>query len=142
VTKIVVLGFGIPVDTRGGPRFSDVPTTHPYYAYIETASRNGIISGYSDKTFRPYNDVTRGQLSKIVVATAIQVSGWALSDPPIPTFADVPVGSAFYKYVETALSKGVISGYSDGTFRPGNYATRGQIAKIVYLALTAPHAGS
>jgi hypothetical protein len=29
-----------------------------------------------------------------------------------------------------------VSGYADGTFRPYNDATRGQISKIVYLAVT------
>jgi len=77
---------------------------------------------------------TRGQLSKIVVIAA----GWALLDPPTPTFSDVPYGSKFYQYVETAYSRGIFSGYADGTFRPGNNATRGQIARIVYNAVTAP----
>ena len=107
---------------------------------METANHNGIVSGYGDNTFRPSNNVTRGQLSKIVVTAAVQVNGWELINPPNPTFTDVPFGSAFYEYVETAVSKGVISGYSDRTFRPGNGATRGQIAKVTYLAVitTAP----
>ena len=112
-----------------------MPTTHPFYAYVETASHNGIISGYSDGTFRPSSNVTRGQLSKIVAEAAVQLNGWTLLNPTSPTFTDVPNGSAFYQYVETAVSKGVISGYSDHTFHPGNDATRGQIAKITYLAV-------
>ncbi len=50
-------------------------------------------------------------------------------------FWDVAVNSTFYPYVETALQHGIISSYGDNTFRPGNPATRGQIAKIVYQAL-------
>jgi hypothetical protein len=46
----------------------------------------------------------------------------------------------FFCYIETAHLRGVISGYSDGTFRPANYATRGQIAKIVYQAILSPWA--
>jgi hypothetical protein len=63
---------------------------------------------------------------------------WALLNPPTPTFSDVPPGSTFYRYVETAVAHGIIEGYDDGTFRPGNSATRGQIAKIVYNAVTSP----
>ena len=44
----------------------------------------------------------------------------------------------FYDYIETAYHHGIISGYADGTFRPGNSATRGQICKIVYDALLNP----
>ncbi|MFL5734869.1 MAG: S-layer homology domain-containing protein [Chloroflexia bacterium] len=141
VTKIVILGFGIPIDTTGGPHFTDVPVDHPFYSYVETANHNGIVSGYGDNTFRPSANVTRGQLSKIVVVAAVQVNGWTLANPPTPTFTDVAPGSAFYPYVETAVSKGVLSGYSDLTFRPGNNATRGQIAKITYLAVITPAVG-
>jgi hypothetical protein len=136
VTKIVVVGFGIPIDTTGGPHFSDVSQANPFYAYVETAYHNGLVSGFGDNTFRPYINVTRGQLSKIVVTAAVQVNGWVLINPPNPTFTDVPFGSTFYEFVETAANKGAISGYSDRTFRPGNNATRGQIAKITYLAIT------
>jgi hypothetical protein len=36
------------------------------------------------------------------------------------------------------VSHGVVSGYSDGTFRPGIKATRGQLAKMIYVATTQP----
>src|SRR6476661_7128206 len=57
---------------------------------------------------------------------------------PVPTFRDVPPEDAFYGYIETAYSSGIISGYNCGAgcleFRPGNNATRGQICKMVYYA--------
>jgi hypothetical protein len=132
VTKIVILAFGYEVVTPATPTFTDVPANHPFYAFIETAASNGIVSGYADNTFRPYNNVTRGQLSKIVVVGA----GWPLQNPPTPTFTDVPPGSPFYPFVEAAADRGIISGYADNTFRPQNDATRGQISKIVYSAVT------
>ncbi|MFL5731643.1 MAG: S-layer homology domain-containing protein, partial [Chloroflexia bacterium] len=55
----------------------DVPTTDTFYTYIETAYSHNIISGYSCGTgtgcleFRPGNNATRGQISKIVfIATS------------------------------------------------------------------------
>ena len=132
LAKIIVGGEGWALDTTGGPHFSDVATGNIFYPFIETAFHHGVISGYSDGTFRPSNPVTRGQLSKIIVAA----QGWALDTTGGPHFTDVATGNVFYPFVETALSHHIISGYSDGTFRPGNPATRGQIAKIVYLALT------
>jgi len=89
------------------------------------------VSGYTDGTFRPNNYVTRGQLSKIVVLSANHVFAWEVLNPPSPTFSDVPPGSAFYEYIETVHCHNVVSGYADGTFRPGNNAIRAQIAKIV-----------
>jgi hypothetical protein len=94
--------------------------------------------------FRPNNNVTRGQLSKIVVVAA----GWSLLNPATPSFADVLPGTAFYPFVETAYCKGIISGYNCGGagepcdtgnrpyFRQYNNAVRAQIAKIVHGAMT------
>jgi len=129
--KIVIVAFNYPIYTPPTPTFTDVPANHTFYVYIETAAFNQIVSGYSDGTFRPQNDVTRGQLSKIVVVAA----QWPLENPPTPTFSDVAIGSTFYEYVETAVCHGIITGYADGTFRPGNNATRAQISKIVCLAV-------
>ena len=87
---------------------------------IETAAAHGIVSGYAcggpgepcdarrRPYFRPYANVTRGQLSKIAVIAA----GWPLQKPAIPTFRDVAPGSAFYAFVETAVCHGVVSGYA------------------------------
>jgi uncharacterized protein YkwD len=130
LSKIVVLAQDMPVNTAGGPHFTDLPTNDPFYPYVETAYLRGIISGYGDGTFRPNAFVTRGQIAKIIVTS----KGWPLVSPPAATFHDVPVGSAFFPHVETAASRGVVSGYGDGSFRPGYPATRGQVSKIFYVA--------
>jgi trimeric autotransporter adhesin len=132
--KIVVLAEGWPLYTPPSPTFSDVSQIHPFYRYVETAYHQSVINGYSDGTFRPGNYVTRGQLCKIVVLA----EGWPLYTPPSPTFSDVPEGYPFYQYIETAYQLSIISGYGDRTFRPGDSATRGQIAKIVYTAIQEP----
>jgi len=46
-------------------------------------------------------------------------------------FSDVPVGSTFYPYIHCLACLGIVSGYPDGTYRPGNPETRAQLAKIV-----------
>jgi hypothetical protein len=66
----------------------------------------------------------------------VSARGWLLNNPATPTFSDVARGSTFYEYIETAVARGILGGYSDGTFRPANNATRGQISKILYNALT------
>ncbi|HMA35388.1 MAG TPA: M14 family zinc carboxypeptidase [Chloroflexia bacterium] len=158
MVKIVVLGDGKAIVTPAGGAytFADVPPTNPFFAVIETAAADTIISGYTcggpnepcdnlnRPYFRPAANVTRGQLSKIAVVAA----GWALVHPPAGSFADVLPNTAFYLFVETASCHSIISGYSCGGvgepcdstnrpyFRPYNPATRGQIAKIVYLSIT------
>lgn len=131
-SKIIVMALGWPLLNPGSPSFSDVAPGSPFYAYVETASAHSIISGYGDGTFRPAEPVTRGQLVKM----AALAEGWPLVNPPSPTFGDVPPGSPFYAYVETAHSRDIIDGYSDGSFRPGGTTTRGQVAKVIYYAQT------
>jgi hypothetical protein len=65
MAKIVVNAAGWPLVNPQNPTFSDVLTDHPFYVFVETAYAHGVISGYGD-TFRPGNDVTRGQIAKIV----------------------------------------------------------------------------
>ena len=42
-----------------------------------------------------------------------------------------PRNSPFYTYIECLVGRGIISGYPDGTFKPNNPITRGQLSKIV-----------
>jgi S-layer homology domain len=46
-------------------------------------------------------------------------------------FIDVPPGSTFYDNIRCLACRGIINGYIDGTFRPNNSVTRGQLSKIV-----------
>jgi hypothetical protein len=81
-------------------------------------------------------------MSKIVVLAA----SLPINPPDTADFADVPVGSTFYNYVEAAFAAGVINGYPCGGpgepcdpqhrpyFRPAASITRGQLTKMVSLA--------
>jgi hypothetical protein len=119
-------------------QFIDVPQGSTFYPYIRCLACRGIVNGYADGTFKPNNNVTRGQLSKIVSNAA------GFSDPqPTQLFQDVPVNSTFQVYMGRLATRGYISGYACGGtdepcvppanlpyFRPNNNATRGQISKI------------
>ncbi len=125
LSKIVAnaAGFNEPVS---GQRFTDVQPSHTFYQFIERMAARNIIGGYADGTFRPQNNATRGQISKIVANAA------RLEEPVSgQTFTDVPPSHTFYQFIERMARRGIIGGYSDGTFRPQNNATRGESAKIV-----------
>jgi hypothetical protein len=46
--------------------FSDIPTNHWAFGYVEAAYTQGIINGYTDGTFRPQVGITRAQVSKVI----------------------------------------------------------------------------
>jgi hypothetical protein len=119
-------------------RYSDVPSSNPFYSYIECLACKGVVSGYGDGTFRPNDLLTRGQLSKIVSQAA------GFREPVMEqTYTDVAPDSPFYNYIGRLSSRNVISGYPCGRadeecdendrpyFRPNAPASRGQLSKIV-----------
>src|SRR5262249_40274178 len=128
-----------PTATTCAIQFSDVPSGNPFYANIRCLACRGIVSGYADGTFRWGNEVTRGQLAKIIAAPA----AFAATIPSTQqTFADAPASNAFWLFIERLAAHGAISGYAcggpsepcDAQNRPyvrwGADATRGQISKI------------
>ncbi len=135
IAKIVVLGFGFPVDTHGGPHFRDVTTDNQFYPYVETAANLNLVSGYSDGTFRPWDNVKRGQIAKIVIGAAQRKNGWALANPSSPSFSDVPKANVFYGFIETAKTHNLIAGCATNRFCVDDYAKRGQLCKIISGAL-------
>ena len=121
--------------------FTDVDANNPFYPFIRCLACRLIISGYSDGTFRPGANVTRGQVTKFVA----QAAGLTA---PVPTtqqtFEDVPNSNPFWLFIEQLSAIGAISGYNCGGpgepcvppgnrpyFRAYNPSTRGQTSKIV-----------
>jgi hypothetical protein len=134
--KAIVRAMGFPLLFPPTPTFTDVPRSSIYYRYIETAVARGIIGGYADHTFRPDANLTRGQMSKVIVNAGISRYGWQFDTRGGPHFIDVPVDHTFYIYIETAFNRGIINGYSNGYFYPGNNTTRGQFAKMLAQAIS------
>ncbi|MGE7943506.1 S-layer homology domain-containing protein [Lysinibacillus xylanilyticus] len=109
--------------------FTDIDQYSSHYDNILKLYSQGAISGYADKTFRPNQNVTRGQAAKML-ATVLNLD---LKNVQDPYFKDVPESSEYYKYVAALQNAGIMSGYSNGTFMPNEVITRGQLAKILVL---------
>jgi hypothetical protein len=142
--------------------FNDVALGSTFYAYVQCLACRGIVGGYPcggpgepcpGAYFHPGDDVTRGQVAKIISTSA------AFTDP-IPggqqTFEDVPPGSTFYLWVQQVASRGIVAGYPCGGnpaepciglehrpyYRPNNPLTRGQMSKIAASTFFPQCAGS
>jgi plastocyanin len=118
--------------------FTDVDPDNTFYTWIRCLACRGIVSGYGDGTFRPFGEVTRGQIAKIVSNAA------GIEDEPGPQlFEDVDSKNPFYTWINRLSNLGYMGGYLCGGegepcgsdnwpyFRPFSNATRGQLAKIV-----------
>ncbi len=125
-------------------RFTDVPSIPQLNEatdvsmrrrIIYTAVERGIVEGYEDGTFRPDAVINRAEALKILV-------GASHLEPPVDAtnlariFPDVKEDDWFRPYVSAAAWFEIIGGYEDGELKPGNNLTRGQAAKMIYLAMT------
>jgi len=112
--------------------FRDVPETHSFQKAVYWAVGEGIAAGYSgDKTgtFGVGDNITRGQVVMFLWRAAGQPKAKDLTSQ---SFSDVSKKSAFYKAIQWAVEEGIVGGYKDGTFRPGENCTRGQIAMFLW----------
>jgi hypothetical protein len=126
------------------PIFHDVPSTHPYFEAIEWAGNFKIpaptqnppylIEGYSDGTFRPDNTINRAEFLKIIIDASGNNLGGYTGISLATIFSDVEPGVWYATHLKSAKSLGIISGYPDGTFRPGNSISFAEAAKIVLNA--------
>ena len=97
--------------------------------YDEAATyvyENGIMAGTAKKTFDPNKPFSRAMLAQIIYAIAEKpaVSGAS-------TFKDVPAGKWYTNAVTWCASKGIVSGYPDGTFKPDASIKRQEMATIL-----------
>jgi S-layer family protein len=133
--KAIIRAMGLPLQFPATATFTDVPRSHPDFRYVETAVYYGIINGYADHTFRPDAGLTRGQMCKVIVIAGQVRYGWSINTTGAPHFVDVPQGSTFFDWIETAYNRQMINGYANGYFYPNNPTTRGQLAKMLSQAI-------
>jgi len=118
-------------DSTASSTFTDVPSNEWYYGYVSTAYKLGYITGYPDGSFHPNDNITRADICTIVN----RVLNASPQENTVRFIDDVLIPSYAKNSVYALTSKGIINGYSDGTFAPTTYATRAQTAKIIYAAL-------
>lgn len=99
---------------------------------IKALYTEGIINGSAGSDgklyFNPNNSLTRAQAATMIGRT--QEKGYASVDLTFTDAAKIPAYAT--AYIQTMVAQGIISGYTDGSFKPNNPITRGQMAKILY----------
>lgn len=111
------------------PSFKDVPIDHPFYKEIEWLRSTGITTGWEDGTFRPTEPVSRAAMA----AFFYRFHGEPVVDmSQAPTFSDVSEQTMFHKEITWLAQRGITTGWSDGTFRPGESISRAATAAFIY----------
>lgn len=110
---------------------SDI-TGHWAQQNILRVVEEGIASGYEDNSFRPDRTITRTEFCKFVVSA---MDYTPMSNPQL-NFKDSGNIPAWARgYVARAIEEGIISGYSDNTFRPSKEITREEMASLLVRAM-------
>lgn len=105
----------------------------------QTYARVSYIKGYPDGTFKPSNNVTRAEAAQMF-ATLLN-SGTSFGTSSVTKFTDA--NNKWYSpAVNYIAGKGLLSGYSDGTFKPDADITRAEFAQMISGYLKAGYAGS
>lgn len=98
-------------------RFKDVTSSTSFAKEIWWLGSKGITQGYSDGTFRPYNDVYRCDMAAFLYRFAGSPN-YIPSEKEQKIFSDVNNDTAHAKEIQWLAYKGISKGYSNGTFRP------------------------
>ena len=106
--------------------FADVDTSKWYHESIDYVLKHSMMNGVSGTSFAPNSNLTRGMLVQILFNLEGKPQSASAS------FSDVKADAWYAKAVGWAAANKVVTGYTDGTFRPNAAVTREQAAAILY----------
>jgi hypothetical protein len=103
-------------------------------AEVDFLIGQGIINGYEDGTFRPYNAITRAEFTAML-CRAMKEEGSAKSLAGQSEFSDVEPSNWASGYIQWAKNSGIINGVGGGRFDPQGNVTYEQTVKMIVLAM-------
>lgn len=131
--SIINRAFGY--EKVGTTPFQDVKATEWFAEDVAIAYTAGYIAGTSKTTFSPYAELTREEAAVILARNLVMQETVGENT----TFTDGREISSWSRgLVTTAALYHLISGYPDGSFKPHNPITRGEIAIMVVNAIGTP----
>lgn len=109
--------------------YTDVANNRWSYRWVEAASKEGYMVGYNGGVFKPESAITRAEMATAL--SRIAAKEGLIMTSSTKTFSDVADGKWYSSYIRQAVQYGLISGYTDGTFRPEQYITRAETVTMI-----------
>jgi|GEM_PF-3395368 len=130
----LVLVLAMVLTTVSGATFSDVPTTHEYSEAIDMLDDLGILTGYSDGTYKPEGTITRAEMCAVIYRT---LSGKTNAANFVGSSAYSDVSASFWGvgFINYCTELGVVNGYPDGTFLPDATITYAEAITMIVRAI-------
>ncbi len=116
-------------------RFTDVPPSNPFYAFIEQMAVRQITLGCGGTNYCPTQNVTREQMAAFLIRAKGEFNP---PTPPNQRFNDVPPSNPFYKFIDRMAVLGITQGCSGNPplYCPTDNATRAQMAAFLVRAFS------
>ncbi len=111
--------------------FKDVKPTDWFFEDVMQAASAGIVKGQGDGIFAPKDNVTRRDFAIMLC----RVLGVDLEGDAVVPFVDVKPDDYGIVAIAYCASHGIVNGYEDTTFRPNEYITRQEAAKMISVAM-------
>lgn len=122
----IMIGRALKLDgTKRTTKFKDVSKNYGASGYIASATAAGIIGGYPDGTFRPDQQIIRGDMAIILDRV------FGLEFGSIRTFSDVGENMKAAGAIYNIAGEYITTGYNDNTFRPNGKVTREQFSAFL-----------
>ena len=108
-------------------RFPDVNVGVTHWFAIESIAEQGVTLGDAAGNYRPAASVTRGQMARFLARQLALPAGGSSG------LSDID-GIEHQQAIEAIVAAGIAGGFPDGTFRPNDPVTRGQLATFLAAA--------
>ena len=129
VKKFLVVGI-LTCFALSGQAFAYTDTSgHWAEKEITNLSLNGIMSGYTDNSFKPNQNMTRAELVTVInrlLGNSVQNTKY------VP---DINAKDWFYADIRKGIESGVIQGNAEGYVRPNDLVTREEAILMLQRAL-------
>ena len=130
--KIVAKAFDINDNTEETSKFSDVNENDWFSSSVGSLVSKNIVNGISENEFGVGKPITRQDAATILFRILNATSDTAEQEK----FADDEDIAEYAKEsIYTLKNSKMISGYSDGTFRPNSHITRAEAVQMIYNIL-------
>lgn len=129
IVKMLVVMENLTLDSNGG-LFKDVKADDWFFEYVNAAAEYGIVNGVGDGVFGTGQNVTRQDIA--VMLYNIAAKKGITTEVTEVTFADTESISDYaVDAVKMLTELKIINGYEDLSFRPLNFVTRAEAAKLI-----------
>ena len=105
----------------------DIDQSKWYHEAVHYVVEKGIMNGYNKNEFGPNDTLSRAMLAQILYNNAGKPTASNSA-----AYSDIKSSDWFAPAVSWAAEKGIVTGYTDNTFRAGDSITREQLAAMLY----------